>query len=384
MNSLEQRLAEQLQALSTQGNRRELPTDRLGIDFWSNDYLGIARAFPSVTSSAGGATGSRLISGNRRKFNDIEAMIAHHHTAQAALVFSNGYAANLGLLSTLPQRGDTVLYDQLIHASLRDGIRLGNATAYAYRHNDLHQLEEKLARAQGQCFVVTESIFSMDGDAAPLLATTQLCERYGAALIVDEAHAAGLYGNYGAGLVSALQLEQRVFARVVTYGKAFGCHGAAVLGSRDLVDLLINRCRPFIYSTGLPEHSWNSIEASYEEMSRVYATRASQLAERIAQFRGLTPTQAQHPTTGYTLPGATTISSQRQELDVLSPIQVVICPGNAAVLALEEQLTSNGLLVKAIRHPTVAKGAERIRICLHDYNTPQEISLLTQLLIHAH
>ncbi len=339
----------------------------MGTDFWSNDYLGFAAELAKQGLSAGGgATGSRLISGDSRSYQAIEQRIAQYHGQAAALVFPSGYMANLGLLASLPQRGDQIFYDQLIHASLRDGLRLSQAEAFSFRHNDVAHLRQRLEAAKGTAFVVTESVFSMDGDRAPLEAMAAICAQYGAALLVDEAHSIGVDGSGGAGLVAALGLQKQVFASVVTFGKAMGCHGAAVLGNAELKAHLVNFCRPFIFSTGPSPHQWASIAAAYELLERQGSERRAQLAERIAYFQAIAHTYLN--------------GSDRMPAVGDHPIQWVPCPGNARVVALEQDLATAGLLVKAIRHPSVAKGSERLRICLHSFNTEAEITQLIQRL----
>jgi 8-amino-7-oxononanoate synthase len=357
------RLRDRLRATTERGGLRRLPGDLPPVDFCSNDYLGLARDLPPAAAGAGGATGSRLISGDRTEYATIEAGIADFHGAPTALVFPSGYAANTGLLSCLPQRGDTVLYDELIHASLRDGIRLSPARAYSFRHNDTGHLAQRLERATGARFIVVESIYSMDGDRAPLPAYAELAERYGAALIVDEAHATGIHGPRGSGLVPELGLAQRVLARTVTFGKALGSHGAAVLGPAELRDYLVNFSRPFIYTTGLAPQSWHHIAAAYEHLQAEQPARSAQLQARIDYFRRR----------------AVAVPGERL-LPVDGPIQGVVIPGNEAVVAVEAALARAGIAVKAIRHPTVPAGAERLRICLHSYNTEAEIDRLWSVL----
>ncbi len=236
-------------------------------DFCSNDYLGIIHYGLLETSEAHwlkhGSGGSRLLAGNDALTESTEQQLAGFHRADAALLYNSGYDANLGLLSAVPQRGDTIIYDQLSHASIRDGIRLSFAQSFSFRHNHLEDLEKRLQSATGNIFVVTESVFSMDGDQAPLTDMVTLCDRYNAQLIVDEAHATGVIGSMGEGLVQHLALEQRIFARVVTFGKAVGCHGAVVLGSQLLRDYLINFSRSFIYTTALPQASICAIRDAY-------------------------------------------------------------------------------------------------------------------------
>ena len=223
-------------------------------DLCSNDYLGIVRnqliekqlGESAHTAYRHGSTGSRLLAGNYALVEETEKMLAAFHDAEAGLIFNSGYDANLGLLSCVPQRGDTIIYDYLSHASLRDGIRLSFAQSFSFKHNDLADLEKRLQAATGTIFVVTESVFSMDGDMAPLTAISDLCRQYGAHLIVDEAHATGVVGAKGEGLVQQLNLQTACFARVHTFGKAVGCHGAIVLGSDRLRNYLVNFCRSFI------------------------------------------------------------------------------------------------------------------------------------------
>jgi 8-amino-7-oxononanoate synthase len=253
------------------------------------------------------------------------------------------------------------LYDALIHASLRDGIRLAPARAYAFRHNDIAHLAERLAATTGPVWLVVESIYSMDGDEAPLAAFAELADRYGAALIVDEAHATGVYGPEGSGLVVELGLAQRVFARTITFGKALGSHGAAMLGSTELKNYLVNYSRPFIYTTGPAPHTWQQIEAAYRLLRSEQPERVARLRARVDYFRqrcaGVTP---------------------RALLPAKGPIQGVLIPGNERVVAAEAALKQAGIAVKAIRHPTVSAGAERLRICLHAFNSETEIDLLIE------
>jgi 8-amino-7-oxononanoate synthase len=260
---IEKKLAERQLA----GNYRTLKTIGLPVDFCSNDYLGFARS-PLLKNKieneigdfvSNGSTGSRLLSGNSAYTEDLEKYIAILHQSEAGLIFNSGYDANLGLFSSLPQRGDTVITDELIHASIIDGARLSYANRYTFKHNDLGSLEAKLKQAKGNCFVAVESVYSMDGDTPPLNEIAALTLKYDAHLIVDEAHAVGLYGF---GLV-ATDLQKQVFARVVTFGKALGCHGAIVLGSNLLRQYLINFARSFIYTTAASFHQMASVKTAY-------------------------------------------------------------------------------------------------------------------------
>jgi 8-amino-7-oxononanoate synthase len=313
----------------------------LGTDFCSNDYLGIIRNGLIESSKMmgralkHGSGGSRLLAGNYPGIEETERIIASFHQAEAGLIFNSGYDANLGLLSAVAGRGDTILYDQLSHASIRDGIRLSFAQSFSFLHNDPDDLEKKLKQATGQVFVVTETVFSMDGDLPPLQEILRLTETSGAHLIVDEAHATGVVGERGEGLMQHLGLQDRCFARVHTFGKALGCHGAIVLGSATLRQFLINFCRPFIYTTALPESSVMAIRAAYQIFPGLMGER-NQLADHIGHFRkAALPVQ--------TIPSRTSI-------------QGVIIPGNDAAWALAMRLQESGLDVRPILYPTVPKG----------------------------
>lgn len=340
----------------TLGLLRRIPPPLEGrIDFCSNDYLGFARSLTVAATKCGGATGSRLISGNSRLAERLEKEIADFHHTEAALLFPSGYAANVGLLPALAKRGDTIIYDQLLHASLRDGIWLSQATAHRFAHNDVEDLRKKLPLATGQTFVVVESVYSMDGDQAPLAEMAELCLANDALLIVDEAHGTGVIGPQGAGLVNELGLADQVFARVHTFGKAIGSHGAVVVGSQLLKDYLINFARSFIYATALPEHTLLSIRAAYQALAS--GQEIDLLRERVDFFL----TSCQPAVKALLLPSITAI-------------QALICPGNREVIALAEALQQANFAVLPIRSPTVPAGQERIRICLHTFNTEEEIS----------
>jgi 8-amino-7-oxononanoate synthase len=248
---------------------RQLKLNDGMVDFCSNDYLGLAKQLSTEHDHwAMGSTGSRLLAGNYELIENVEEKIAQFHQSETALIFNSGYDANVGLLSSVPQRGDIVIYDSLAHASIRDGIRLSFAQSFSFAHNDMDDLARRLQSASGNIFVVTESVFSMDGDMCPLIRLVELCEKYSAHLIIDEAHATGVVGYNGEGLVQELQVQDRIFARVHTFGKACGCHGAAVLGSQQLRDFLINFARSFIYTTALSPHAVAVIEKSYNYFQR--------------------------------------------------------------------------------------------------------------------
>lgn len=374
MNQAEQFIKSKLQQRANTGILRKLSSAAFQSDFSSNDYLGFARSaelkaktgqmLALIPALQNGSGGSRLLSGNHWFTEETEQHIAAFHQAPAALLFNSGYDANLGLLSSLGQRGDTIIADELIHASLIDGARLSNANRYTFRHNDLNSLEAKLKLAKGNSYVVTESVFSMDGDTAPLAEISKLCKTYQANLIVDEAHALGIYGKHGAGLVQQLCLENEVFARVVTFGKALGCHGAAVLGSKNLRTYLINFARSFIYTTAAPLHAIANIRSAYQLLEQTDYT--TPIREKIACYQNLISKVAMNKTHS------------------TSAIHTVIYPDSYSAKKAAAALQEKGLDVRAILSPTVAEGKERLRICLHAFNTETEIQTLVKELIKTY
>jgi len=367
MSTAEEFITERLQQREQEGLLRKLSAARFPVDFCSNDYLGFARseriredllATLHEQDYRNGSGGSRLISGNSLFTEAAEADIATFHDAETALLFNSGYDANAGLLSCLAQRGDTIVMDELSHASLIDGARLSYANRYTFRHNDCDDLEARLRNARGRIYVVTESVFSMDGDLAPLLQMAALCRQYDANLVVDEAHALGITGPNGRGLVQQLRLEKEVFARIVTFGKALGCHGAAVLGSVNLRSYLINFARSFIYTTAAPLHSIAAIACAYRELKRL--DHQVMIQERITFFSELYQAE---------MPGHNIVYTP-------SAIQTVQFNDGAKAKAAAMALQQKGMDIRAILSPTVPAGKERLRICLHTFNTDQEIEML--------
>lgn len=363
MHRHHEHIRQKLTERKAQNALRELKVHSGLIDFCSNDYLGLARE-PQLHDSGHhefyGATGSRLISGHHSLFDEVEKVLATFYQAEAALIFNSGYAANLGFFSCVPQRGDIILYDELIHASIRDGIRLSHAKSYSFPHNDSEALKRSLEKAEGKVFVAVESVYSMDGDAAPLETMADICKDFGAALVVDEAHAAGAFGE-GKGLVVQRGLTEQVFARVVTFGKAYGCHGAAVLGSTDLKNYLINFSRPLIYTTALPLPSVLSIKKAHEFL-RDNLNLIEKLKENIAYFR------------------QQIVNKQLTLINSMSAIQCLIIPGNDNVKAVAGKLQQAGFDVRPILSPTVPEGQERLRICLHSFNTTDQIDRFVKTL----
>ena len=361
-NFLEKKLKEREQANAL----RVLRLHDGAIDFCSNDYLGIAKnkliENTIHKNLSHGSTGSRLLSGNYKLIEETEKLIADFHAAEEGLIFNSGYDANIGLLSSVPQKGDIIIYDKLSHASIRDGIRLSFASSVSFLHNDVADLEKKLAGAATppqNIFVITESVFSMDGDMAPLLEISELCEKYNASLIVDEAHATGVVGEKGEGLIQHLGLQQKCFARLHTFGKACGCHGAVILGSAQLKKYLINFARSFIYSTALPPIAISAIAASYTLFPFMNKER-EHINILIDDFKK----------------SSLIYSAQASD----TPIQVVIVPGNDEVKKVATHLQKHNFDVRAILYPTVPKDQERLRIVFHAYNTRREVAQLVELL----
>jgi len=369
MNRVEQYLAGKLNQRVAAGNLRQLRTTRAVVDFFSNDYLGLAttRALAGFMPPFGnettgtGSTGSRLLSGNSVQAEELEHIIAQFHNAEAALLFNSGYDANMGLLSSIAGRNTIILSDELCHASLVDGARLSiSGRKYKFRHNDLNDLEKKLARHAGNepAIVVVESVYSMDGDMAPLAGLVELCETYKAQLIVDEAHATGVIGVNGAGAVCAAGLQDRVFARVHTFGKALGGHGAAVVGSSLLKQYLVNFARTFIYTTALPAHAIQVATCAYRYLASDRFTNEP-LHQLIAYFRSRVADR-----------------ENKDWKDSHSAIQALVIGENERCKILAAKLQQAGIQVNPIMHPTVPLGMERLRVCLHAFNTKEQVDML--------
>lgn len=348
---------------------RKLGDSNFLVDFSSNDYLGFAKSksFFNQTHQflvdhnlqINGATGSRLLSGNHAVYNIAETFIAQFHQVEAALIFNSGYDANVGFFSAVPQRNDVILFDALAHASIRDGIIMSKAASYKFDHNDFEHLEsliKKFKVASNELYIVTESVFSMDGDAPNLNELVQVANRYNCKLVIDEAHALGVFGDFGEGMVQHLNLQNDVFARIITFGKALGCHGAAILGSNDLKNYLINFARSFIYTTGLSPHSVATIYIGYQKLHS-QPEKVAQLRNKIIFFN-----EQKH-----------LMSLKQLFIYSKSAIQSALFPGNDNVKKIAEHLQDAGFDVKAILSPTVAEGQERLRICLHNYNSEKEI-----------
>ena len=364
--------------LRTESNTlRSLKTQNNFVDFSSNDYLGFAHSekifnkthrLVKEQQSKNGSTGSRLLSGNHSLHVAVEQEMAAFFNAETALLFNSGYDANIGLFSSILLRGDLVLYDQYIHASIRDGIKMANAKAYHFKHNDLNDLEKLLKRVENnrEIYVVTEAVFSMDGDAPDLIKLSKICQKHNAHLIVDEAHATGVMGETGLGLVKELGLEKEVFARIHTFGKALGCHGAIVLGSEQLKRYLINFARSLIYTTAIPLHTVATIKVAVEQL--VFSNH-----ERIGKKSQIQKLQSN---IAYFNSQLKNNNLQLNFIKSHSAIHCCIIPGNEKIKRIAQQLQENTFDVKPILSPTVLKGQERLRICLHSYNSKKEIKNL--------
>jgi 8-amino-7-oxononanoate synthase len=350
--NLERRLREQLALLEKAGLLRSMRPPA-GIELSSNDYLGLS-AHPLLLQSmaeaiAGegcGSTGSRLLTGARDSFAELECRFAAFKGAERALYFSSGYLANLAVLTTLPEAGDVIFSDERNHASLIDGSRLSRARRVIFPHGDPSALAYLLAgeTTGAQKFVVTESLFSMDGDIAPLAAYAALCREHQAALIVDEAHAVGIYGDRGSGLLEMTGTEPLV--SVDTAGKALGVCGAFVSGPAWVIDSLIQQARPFMFSTAPPPSVASALQASLTVIEtepwlrHQLLTRSAYLRRRLQE-------------TGIMVP------------DAVSQIIPVIIGENDTSLRVAESLQREGFDVRAIRPPSVPPGTARLRLSVH-------------------
>ncbi|NQX80967.1 MAG: pyridoxal phosphate-dependent aminotransferase family protein [Flavobacteriaceae bacterium] len=349
---------------------RKLVVNNNYLDFWSNDYLGFAKnkdiynntksVLDNIDNNINGSTGSRLLSGNSSLYDQTESLLSEYHNSESALLFQSGYAANMGFFGTIPQKGDFIIYDSLVHTSIREGIRLSYAKSFGFKHNDTNDLLRKISKSSGNVYIVIESIYSMDGDIAPLKEITEIAQKNNAFLIVDEAHSGGVYGDKGEGLVKSMNLENKIFARIHTFGKAIGCHGAVVLGSEKLKQYLINFCKPFIYTTAMSAHSLANISSAYNELKTT--KEIIKLTDNISFFRSQIKL----------------LNLEGDFISSESPIQCLKCNDINLTKNITNSLKLKGYLVSAILSPTVSKGAERIRICLHSYNTTEEIKFLLE------
>lgn len=379
-------LALDLQALEGAGLRRSLREiaspqgprvildGKTVLNFSSNDYLGLAAepalktaAIQAIETFGAGAGASRLISGSLAPHHRLEETLAQFKRTEACLAFSTGYAAALGTIGALVGRGDILILDKLVHACVVDAARLSGATLRVFRHNDLDSLEKILVWATARTaattprlrnprvLIVTESVFSMDGDLAPLREIVELKDQHGAWLMLDEAHATGLFGPGRRGLAEACGVADRVELQMGTLGKALGSAGGYICGSRQLVDLLVNRARSFIFSTA-PVPAAAAAAAAAVEMvaSESGAARCRQLWDRVHQLQS---------TLGW-------------GVDLPSPIVPLILGSETAAVSASGDLLARGLFVPAIRYPTVARGAARLRVSLSAAHEPAHVQAL--------
>jgi len=335
------------------------------VDFSSNDYLGLAKSTQLKNAivhqylehqSTNGSTGSRLLTGNTELIVATEKFLSNLFDAESSLLFSSGYMANLAFFSTIPQKSDTILYDELSHACIKDGMRLSLAKRIPFRHNDLDDLNKKIIKSTGNLYIACESVYSMDGDIAPLAELAALCQKHGAHLVVDEAHSTGIWGKSGQGLVYELGLQEHVFAVIHTFGKAMGIHGASISGSEKLTTFMINFARPFIYTTAPSDFEVISIRTAFDYLGQ-HPEKQANLFHKIKDFE------------------------KQYESATSTAIQTVTVGGNEKTIQLSKRLMDAGFDIRPILSPTVKKGNERLRICLHNYNSEEEI---TNLIKHLH
>lgn len=362
-------IIKKLNERTTDSNKRQLSINNCPIDFVSNDYLGLARnneLFEIISKAdykgvinKNGSSGSRLLAGNSIHAQKLENKLAGIFKCEAALLFNSGYSANQAVISAVAQKGDTIIYDSYAHVCLKEGAWLSSAESISFLHNDLEDLELKLSGASREKFIVIESVYSMDGDIAPIKEIIKLSKKYKAQIIIDEAHGTGVIGKKGNGLVCDLGLENDFFARIYTFGKGMGVHGACVSGSQDLIDFLINFGRTFIYTTALPIHSVFSIDAAFN-----YLTNNIQLQNDLQTKIELFNKSFYELFDG--IAGIVKVDSN-------TAIQPIIIPGNEKIKHIASKLQENGYDVRAILSPTVKAGSERLRISIHTHNTFDDI-----------
>lgn len=363
---------------SAQGTRLNLAGRRL-LNFSSNDYLGLA-SHPALRAAAvqalaeygSGSGASRLICGSLAPHGDLDAALARFKGTEAALAFSSGYAAAVGTICALVGAGDFVVIDKLVHASIVDGARLSGAKLRVFDHNDTEDLERILqwtqtqraeARPGAQVLIITETVFSMDGDLAPLRQLVELKEKYRAWLMVDEAHATGLFGENRRGLAEAQGVSDRIEVQMGTLGKALGSAGGFICGPRPLIDLLINRARSFIFSTAPVPAAAASATAA---LQLIGSTEGEERRQRL--WANIDRLKNSLIKAGWKLP----------------PVQSAIIPllvgSEEKAMALAGRLLERGLFIPAIRYPTVARGQARLRLTVSADHTPADIATLVAAL----
>jgi len=334
-------VGKQLEDLKSQNRFRKL-TEIEGIDFISNDYLGLTKEYPPIYSNFGSG-GARLLSGNFKEHVALEDFISNWFNA-SALLFNSGYAANIGLLSALPSRHAIIFYDEEIHASCKDGLRLSLAKSISFKHNDLDHLKEKIKQFQAEeRYILVESVYSMSGDKSPLLALAEICRAENIYLIVDEAHSFGIFGENGMGL--AYEIQEVCAAIILPLGKAAGSFGALIISSEEIKQYLMNFSRAWIFSTSIPP-----IIAAHSLLN-------------LKKLKDLNEERTQ-------------LFEYMKIFGIESPIFTIICPGNERVKQVSLNLLEKGFAQKPILSPTVPVGQERIRMVLHATHTMDEIKSL--------
>jgi 8-amino-7-oxononanoate synthase len=420
MNSFDLELTQRLAIIREQGLHRELrrldsaqgPWIVLGgravLNFSSNDYLGLANdpvlkeaAIKAIEKYGTGSGASRLVCGSLAPHHELDEALAAYKGTEAALSFSSGYAAALGTIGALMDRLDVVILDKLVHACIVDAVRVSGAKLRVFPHNDLESLERLLGWATGRkreselmpqnkaprVLVVTESVFSMDGDCAPLREMVELKDRFGAWLMVDEAHATGLFGAHRRGLGEALGVSNRVEIQMGTLSKALGSSGGFICGSRTLIDYLVNRARSFIFSTApVPAAAAAALAAVQFIQSDAGAERCAQLWQRVvqcktglAQLIGLPLGQTRSPASAACL-GLAPGTGPGDTRGTLSAIMPLVIGDEARAMQAAAQLRREGVFLPAIRYPAVARGAARLRLTLTAAHSPADIEELHKAL----
>ncbi|SFC48885.1 aminotransferase class I/II-fold pyridoxal phosphate-dependent enzyme [Flavobacterium phragmitis] len=353
---------------------RKLPVFNNLVDFSSDDYIGFSKAeiiFRQVHAYLveneifqNGATGSRLISGNHLLYQITEDFIADFHNAEMALIVNSDYDANVGFFEALMQENDVVLYDELCHALIRDGIEMSKAKSFKFIHNDIEDLEQLiLGFPNSNVYIIVESVFSLDGDSPNLEELIMLSEKYNCYFIVDESYAMGVFGEKGEGLIQYLQLHNNVFARIISFGKGLGCYGSVILGSLELKEYLVNFSENLMESTALSPHSVATILMAYQQL-KIENEAIKKLRENVVFF------------------------NQQKNLLGLKPmfvhsksaIHTAIVPDCENLKQLSEELQNKGYDVQSILPPLVPEGQERLRLCLHSYNSQEEINRVLELI----
>ncbi|KAM0791954.1 hypothetical protein ACM66B_004205 [Microbotryomycetes sp. NB124-2] len=398
------------------------------VDFSSNDYLSLGRSqelkqnlvqqLDQLSTSPYGPPSSRLLDGNSRHHLDLETRLATFFRAETGLLFNSGYDANVGAWSCLPSSNDWIVYDSLIHASVHDGMRASRVDKrkrVPFAHNlttdlqrrlqDILAQDDDVKRGKAAVWIAIETLYSMDGDLAPVKDMLQVVERTlpkgNGHMVVDEAHSTGLYGPQGRGVVCALGLANRITVRVHTFGKAMACSGGIVLASPTLRSYLINYARPLIYSTAMPRmnviairESFKMLESGQADQSAAHVHHlATTLIQRLSAF--LSPTSepisipanlASEPAVNPSIPSTVTTITSTEPNDVQTTLLPMLATSPIVPLVTSEphrlsrHLIENGFLVRPIAYPTVPKGQERVRVCLHAANTDQEVERLSECL----